>query len=979
MKHDIARGVRFESLEGRLLLDASLYGGLWRIDGDADPAAPDDRIEVAPSEADPTQLEAFLNGESVGTAPLSKVRAIRIRAGEGNDVVLVDLPADAGNVRVIVYGGPGDDELHGGPGNDRLLGQDGADVLWGGEGRDVLIGGDGDDELHGGADRDRLFGHRGDDVLFGDDGDDVLYGNRGADELHGGDGADRLFGGWDADVLRGDAGDDRLFAGPGNDLLAGGDGADRLYGGGGDDELLGGDGDDRLYGSYGADVLAGGEGNDRLYGGPAADALDGDAGDDWLYGGYGADRIQPGDGTDRIVGGPGRNVLYGKPGDDVRAARRDIRMGDLAESRLEAFASADAFRQRLVDVALRKYDHLLGQVVPEWSWWDWPYYRILDVGDGLFTVNSVAEFGGVTAAMPDAADHSDTNNQVEGVEEADLVKTDGEFIYMILGQELVILDALPAEDIHVVSRTPIQGTPEGLFLWADRLVVLSATYPMWAILDGPVFADRVVGVPGWVGPEPAPYRDEVTVSLFDVTDRAAPELVQQTTMQGMLVDARAVDEQLFLVLGSDLWIPMPAYERREIVATDPPVLPKEPYDVTLVFEGSELAYMPRLPDWQPKYERVYETADEYAARLMQLPLEEVLPTYSIDGGAARLLSSPDDIFLPTDSLSEDLLTVVRMDMSAAGGDEPETTSLQGSGGHVYASRESLYVASRPEWTWPVQADTDRNTTRIYKFDLTQADMPLAATGVVAGTVHNQFSMDEYEGTFRVATTTFDRTFSNNLFVLRQDGGDLVAAGALTGIARTEQIYSVRYLGETAYMVTFRQVDPLFAIDLSDPTAPTVVGELHVPGFSRYLHPIDDSLLIGLGRDADADGRTRGLKLSLFDVSNPRRPQEVDVQLVGSAGPWGTTTEAEWDHHAFAYFGDYQTLCLPVYDYYAANRNTLAAYYVDEGGFVELGSIAGSGRMRRSLRIGDNVYAVSTGSVTVADLFDVTHVVGSVEL
>jgi len=1022
----------FQTLERRLLLDAVLYGGTWRIRGDDGAAPVNDTIEIALSDADPALLEATINGVVAGTAPLARLRAIRLLGGDGNDtmhvslpddagklrairafcgdgddVLLVELPPDAEQVRVIARGQNGNDELHGGPGRDwlhggtgddvlfgeggrdRLLGGRGADALWGGDGRDALVGGSGDDALHGGAESDRLFGQRGADRLDGGGGDDVLFGGWDGDVLDGGDGDDRLFGSYGDDVLSGGEGADRLYGSYGDDELDGGGGDDRLFAGPGADGLDGGEGNDRLYGSYGIDALSGAAGDDVLFGSAGADVLDGGEGNDRLYGGGGRDSIRPGLGEDLLSGGVGQDVLYDKAGDDVRGGRYDIRMGDPATAALEAFASEQAFRQRLVEIGLRQYDHLFGQIVPEWGWSDGPYYRIADGGDLLPTTLNFEALGGVTAGSPDVAetdaDYSGTNNQVAGVEEADRVKTDGEYLYVLADGELLILDALPAEEIHVLSRTAIEGDPLGLFLFGDRLTVVSSSRWYWPVLLEPLPVDRVVAVPTWVGPEPVPYEPEVILSVYDLADRADPQLLEQTRLEGTVVDARAVDEHLFVVIGGDLYLPAPAYDLREIqpVAPNPDVPPADLGDLAVLHDGVELAYMPWRDDWRPTHERVYETADEYADRLMQIPLTDVLPTRSTDGGAPELLVDPAGTFLPPDSLSADLLTVARFDLSS---DHPAagitTTTIQGSGGHVYASSEGLYVAGRPEWTRPLAADDPSPpTTRIYKFDLTQEEMPLAATGIVAGTVHNQFSMDEYAGTFRVATTvrTWRTDTSNSLFVLEQVGDELVAAGALTDIARTEQIYSVRYVGEMAYMVTFRQIDPLFAIDLSVPTAPKVVGALHVPGFSRYLHPIDADTLIGLGRDADLAGRTRGLKLSLFDVSNPRRPREVDVELFGSAGPWGTSSEAEWDHHAFSYFDDYQTLCLPVYDYYADNPHSLCVLSVGGDGFEEIGSIAGDGRMVRSLRIGDNVYAVSSGSVTVADLLDPAHVIGTAPL
>ena len=897
--------MRLEAMEPRLLLDAALHGSRWLIAGDDDPSRPDDHIVIASVPGDPSQVQATLNGEVVASRPLARLRRIHIVAGEGDDVVEVDLPPAAYRLRITAYGGAGDDELEGGPGRDRLYGGDGADVLRGGGRTDALFGGRGDDELDGGP------------------------------------------------------------------------GRDRLRGGDGDDALSGGDGHDRLRGGRGADVLAGGEGRDRLYGSPGDDEILGEGDSDRLFGGRGSDVLRPGDGKDLLLGGSGIDVLYAKPDDQVRRDRADAVMGDPAESRLDLFESEGQFRERLIQIALERWGDTLGKTVTYPSWRH-ATYGGLEGDPWLVAFDSFGpEMNG--GAVPDtssANSYSGTNNQVDGVEEGDLVKTDGDYIYMITGGELVIVDTLPAVDIHVVSRTPVEGQPTELFLHGDRVAVASTEWGAYPYEIGIGLA------PAWdTGPMfMPPYRGQVTFSVFDVADRQAPGLVQETRLEGSLIATRAVDEQLFAVVRNDLWIPPPIYEAEDLPPSevDPDGKPAPPDGASPIY-----LYGYRGPWAQVQY--TYETADEYVQRLRAAPLDDILPGYSVESASgeqlAGLLDDPAAIYLPPDSLSEDLLTVARIDLSADEPAEPVTTSVQGSGGHVYASRDSLYVAGRPAMTWRWAPDVAWDSSRIYKFDLTRAEIPLAATGVVAGTLNNQFSMDERDGLFRIATTTnsFGLRSSNSLFVLQQDGDELVSKGALTNLAVSERIYSVRYVDDLAYMVTFRQIDPLFVIDLSDPTKPTVAGELKVPGFSSYLHPAGESRLIGVGRDADETGRTRGLKLSLFGVADPTQPQELDVMLLGTGNSWGSSSEALWDHHAFAYFPTQQVLTLPVRDWADTSLHSLYVIQVGEAGFTELGQIASPDQMRRSVRINENVYAISQKQITVADLSEPSEVIAVLSL
>lgn len=937
--------VLFESLESRLLMDAVLHGSSWIIRGDGDWARPDDQITVQVDADDPTMLDAVVNGQIVGKALLSKVRAIGIHAGRGNDQVEIDLPASAAAIRVIVYGGAGNDVLRGGPGNDRLIGEAGNDTLYGGDGNDILWGG------------------AGLDTLYGEAGNDTLYGQTGDDELHGGTG------------------------------------------------------NDRVYGMAGVDQLFGEDGNDLLNGGYAADHLDGGAGDDRLYGSYGNDTIIPGDGQDHIFGGPGRDIDYGKDGDHLVRGRTDLSMGDLADSRMDTFASEEAFRQHVIDLAVKQYGNLLGQTINDRYWWPGLYYYLPLEGPGIlhvataFSADGMATSGATTNSVGSSpsggsgtsgsVDYSGTNNQVADVEEGDLVKTDGNWIYMILGQQLLILNAQVSDQyptIQVVSRTDIEGTPSSIFLYGDRVAVTSYSYP--AMLYGNLAMPLANGTPGeseWIIPRAYEFNSRTVFTVLDVTDRQDPTLVQKTSVEGSLVDARAIDDQIVAVTENNIWLPPPAYQ----MTTEEVPYPDDYGKVIVAYEGALTAAgatdtaISTIVDgcvWRPggTYTRrtfTYESAEAYAARLETIPMAELLPSYSTTGpdgvaSADALLMAPTSIFAPPDSAGLDLLSLLRIDMSGNTPGPVAVSGVQGAYGQVYASRDSLYVVST-NWNW-AGADTAGlpwNNSRIYKFDLNQTDMPLVATGVVEGYALNQFSMDEYNGEFRIATTSSSWWWGgnsyNSVFVLQQQGHDLVAQGVLTNLAPSEHIYSVRFVGDLAYMVTFRQVDPLFVIDLSDPTTPYVAGELKVPGYSSYLHPMDDTHLIGLGYDADANGRITSLKLSLFDVADPTDPKLVDSMLLTPDGTWGYS-QATWDHHAFSYFAEQGVLALPVWACW--QNSSLDVISVDPtAGFTQLGSITQTGWSSRSLRIGDNIYAISNTQMTVADLMDPSIIVATVDL
>ena len=239
-----------------------------------------------------------------------------------------------------------------------------------------------------------------------------------------------------------------------------------------------------------------------------------------------------------------------------------------------------------------------------------------------------------------------------------------------------------------------------------------------------------------------------------------------------------------------------------------------------------------------------------------------------------------------------------MDWSAA--------SVVAEGDTLYATADSVYVATSRWLDWRVLSDadvareSDGYTTLIHKFDTSSTRQPVyEASGEVSGFLLNQFSMDEYQGDLRVAATTspswwWSEDSESHVTVLRPDGNVLEEIGSVWGLGEGERIFSVRFMGPDAYVVTFRQIDPLYALDLSDPADPEVLGELKIPGFSSYLHPVGADLLLGVGQDASLEGRVEGLQVSLFDVSDPTDPIRVaQVRLLPTTSRNPNTAGLRW--------------------------------------------------------------------------------------
>ena len=280
--------------------------------------------------------------------------------------------------------------------------------------------------------------------------------------------------------------------------------------------------------------------------------------------------------------------------------------------------------------------------------------------------------------------------------------------------------------------------------------------------------------------------------------------------------------------------------------------------------------------------------------------------------------------------------------------------------------------------------TDASTaTNIYQFDLGDASVPLVAMGSVPGLTLNQFSLDEHDGVLRVATTNgFGDRASSGVHVLSAFGGNLQSVGSVSGLAPGERIFSVRFIGDVGYLSTFRQVDPLFVIDLANPARPRVVGELKIPGFSSYLHPLDATHLLGVGRDVDPDtGRVLGLQLSIFDVSDPTAPRRPATYTFPGDG-WGSWSAALWDHRALSWFPGQSILTLPVQQgSWWDGGSGLEVFKVDPAGdgFTALGTITHETPVERGLRIGEFLYSVSAGEVKVHRLLDPNEEVASVRL
>jgi uncharacterized secreted protein with C-terminal beta-propeller domain len=549
-----------------------------------------------------------------------------------------------------------------------------------------------------------------------------------------------------------------------------------------------------------------------------------------------------------------------------------------------------------------------------------------------------------TAAGP--TNYTTTNVQERGVDEADVIKTDGKHIYTVHGRQLLILKSWPIEQTTIVGKLelPANATPTQLFLRGDKLVILSTVQEQ-------------------VSQDPTrSWFYGTRVSIVDIRDRERPIFDRHLDIEGWTNQSRMVGDDLYLVSNSSVMIPQSLSNlANELVAKQSKRIERG--------------------DWQHA-QRIL--ANHLRDRYPQIDLDEAMPRtrrsfFRGPMSSLRSMYSCEEIYVPSIAGAQlGILNLTHLDLKRSW--EADHTGVFANGWNVYASTEALYV-TMPHygwgWAWGwwnVQYDSEEhNRTHVHKFALRGDDgrPSYAGSGTVRGYVNNQFSLSEHRGDLRIVTTDIDQS-GNHLFVMRERRGHLESIGSITNLAPGERIYSARMFGEKGYMVTFRQTDPLFTLDLSNPEQPRVAGELKINGFSSYIHPLDSDHLLTIGQDADDNGRVRGVHIQIFDVSDPARPARSHHHRLTFEGGWSWSA-AQWDHRAFTFDPVSKTLALPVQIWgnsnASANFNGLVLFHVDaRRGFEELGRIT---HEKLAVRAGydQNGWAYGYGGISRSIIMD----------
>lgn len=572
-------------------------------------------------------------------------------------------------------------------------------------------------------------------------------------------------------------------------------------------------------------------------------------------------------------------------------------------------------------------------------------------------------------------DYSETNVQVAGVDEADIIKTDGEYIYTLSDDTLYILLAYPGEDAEIISTVGFESTPTSIFIDGDKLAVFGN------FNDLDYFKD--IGL--------TPRHGMTFFDIYDISDKEDPKLEEELKFEGNYFDARMNDGDVYFVVRNN-----PEYR---------PV-----YPTPVIVRGDDVKSMP-VSDVH-YFNIPYDNAQLVSVHAIGLDDAEVnSESFTVEYGQNLYMSENNIYITYTETISEyELGQQIMMDLledELTEEDDELIEKIKKTDNDVLSNSEkkqkirAIYMSyfnyMDPDKQDEIRDEMEKELeelmdeyeyleyTIINRIAAQDGEVRLEANGKVPGHVINQFSMDEKDDVFRIATTVSSRwsknertDSTNNIYTL--DLG-LEELDSLEGLAEDESIYSTRFMGDMLYMVTFKQIDPFFVIDLSDPEDIEQLGELKIPGFSRYLHPYDEDTIIGIGQDATETGRAKGLKISLFDVSDYEDPQEVETFILEERY---SSSNVLYEHKAFLFDREKNLMVIPAYNRgYSDDPSYNGAFVFDiSKDEIELrGLIDHSGQgtswhspsVERSLFIEDYLYTKSPDLLRINHLDDLHSV------
>ena len=524
------------------------------------------------------------------------------------------------------------------------------------------------------------------------------------------------------------------------------------------------------------------------------------------------------------------------------------------------------------------------------------------ISEGLTFDSALSTTNKAESMTQNTSDYSTTNVQVANVDEADIVKTDGNYIYYVKYGRVYIVKA---DEMKIVSEIKSAGDnssfgPTEIYIKDNKLIVLGN----YQEFEKETFQNTVKGI--LTDSYRVTSKRYAQAIVFDIKDKENPKEERVVSIDGSYTNSRMIGNNLYFISN------------------------KYPY------------YYREIGD------------------------EEILPIYKDTAAVyeTKRIAATDIAYFP-DTECHSYMLVAGFNINDK--EEVNVETFFGASDTIYASENNLYI-THMDYSY-------RNSkTIIYKFNLKDSKIKFTAKGEIQGNLNNQFSMDEYEGNLRIATTAYvDNTTTNQLYVLDED---LKEIGKIDNMALDERIYSVRFIGKVGYIVTFKQIDPLFVIDLSDPRNPMIKGELKIPGYSSYLHPYDENHIIGIGYNTQTNyngGVTNTtLKMSMFDVSDLENPKEM---FNVSVGDYHSYSDIIYNHKALFYNKQKKLIGFPTmiseYDY-RNNKTAFIIYEIDlEEGFKEYGKIEQKSdyydNIDRAIYIGDVLYTLSETTINSYDL------------
>ncbi|NND97943.1 MAG: cadherin-like domain-containing protein [Pirellulaceae bacterium] len=639
----------------------------------------------------------------------------------------------------------------------------------------------------------------------------------------------------------------------------------------------------------------------------------------------------------------------------------------------------EQLQQQLVQAAAQHHQYSFGRGASQDDW-----YRV-------YTETGVLDDTTTPVATPTTdSDTSSTNNQIAEVDESDRIKTDGEFLYVLsspdqdnwMGWDIFPVISLPrAADVATLQ----EGQPQAEQPQAENMLsVIDIRRPDTpTIVSRQILSDRVLSL-DLAGDRLTvmSQRDNQTVvTVLDVTDATDIQTVSTTVVDGSFHQARRVDQSLYVFTNESRF-------------TAPNLL-------TQVINDGEFSF--------------YETGRDYLDRVADSLVDSILPSQEVFDSNGDPVDTNLLVLDPLEIGVADgqRMNIITFDTSSDVGGAVDW-DVHNGGTTVLVTPDSIYLTqTHYNSIWRFDDDLEvfdsipvepTITTEIDRFSIApDGTIDPSANGVVPGTLKNSFSLDEHDGLLRIATENSwrvdpDDVFGSNVYVLQQTDGVLQTIGGVTGLAPGESIYAVRFAGDRGYVVTFRRVDPLFVLDLSQPTNPQVMGELKISGYSQYLHIISADHVLGVGRDADPEtGMYEGLTVSLFNVSDPANPTLQDRYLFeGGRSTFSPFAEDNpWDvvdHHAISFFPAQGVLALPFYTrdhsqddpriqnaFESAERSAVRTFRIDpDDGISVIDTIAFESRADRTLRVSDHLYSLSDEELKVTHLLQPDGIVASLQ-